>query len=165
MSAEKVQAAPFVGFQFEVTFHQNDLTGGNITQVPLCAGAFSEISGLEATMTPFTFSEGGRNYGMMHRAGSVDFATVILKRGMTKSRDLWKWFELVNQAGRIATRMDVSIQMRDAANQPVATWKLLRALPIKFKAADLVATRTTEVAIEEVHIVHEGLELQLRGGA
>ena len=165
MSAEKVHADPNVGFQFAVTFHQNDLMGGPRTKIPLCAGAFSEVSGLEATMTPFTFNEGGRNYGMLHRVGHVDFGTVILKRGMTKGRDLWKWFELVNQTAASAVRLDVKIQMRDAANQPVLMWKLLRALPVKFKAADLSAMRGTEVAIEELHLVHEGFEFVPGGGA
>ena len=91
MSTEKVQAYPLFKFQFEVTFHQNNLSSGPRTKIPLCRGAFSEVSGIEATMAPATFTEGGRNYGMIHRAGPVDFATVILKRGMTQGRDLWKW--------------------------------------------------------------------------
>jgi len=39
--------------------------------------------------------EGGRNYGVIQRSGLVTFATVVLKRGMTTTRDLYKWFELV----------------------------------------------------------------------
>ena len=163
--SEQMQTYPYFGFQFEVTFHQNNLTPGPRTKIPLCKGAFSEVSGIEASMTPATFTEGGRNYGMMHRAGPVDFATVILKRGMTKGRDLWKWFELVNQTGGLATRLDVKIQMRDASNKPVLTWKLIRALPVKFKAADLNGVRTNEVAIEELHLVHEGLEFEKGGGS
>lgn len=164
MSTIKVQADPLIGFQFEVFFHQADLSGGPRTLVPLCAGAFSEVSGLEATMTPFSIAEGGHNYGLQHRVGSVDFATVILKRGMTQTRDLWKWFELVHISGALTMRLDVSIQMRDAANQPILIWDLRRALPVKFKAADLLATRATEVAIEELHIIHEGLEMRPGGG-
>jgi phage tail-like protein len=163
VSAEKVQADPFFGFQFAVTFHQNNLMGGSRTKIPLCEGAFSEVTGIEATMTPFSFNEGGRNYGMQHRVGHVDFGTVILKRGMTRGRDLWKWFELVHQTAAYMTRMDVKIQMRDAANEPILTWMLVRALPVKFKAADLTAKGATEVAIEELHLVHEGLEFE-RGG-
>ena len=161
--SENIQAYPLFGFQFEVAFYQNNLDSGPRTKIPLCKGAFSEVSGIEATMTPATFTEGGRNYGMMHRVGPVDFATVILKRGMTEGRDLWKWFELVNQSGTLAMRLDVKIQMRNASNQPVLTWKLIRALPVKFKAADLNGARTSEVAIEELHLVHEGLEFE-KGG-
>ena len=37
-------------------------------------------------------------------------------------------------------------------------WALRRALPVKFKAADLDA-RGTEIGIEELHLAHEGLVL------
>ena len=40
----------------------------------------------------------------------------------------------------------------------VLTWGLARALPVKFKAADLNA-RGSEVGIEELHLAHEGLSL------
>ena len=38
------------------------------------------------------------------------------------------------------------------------TWKLVGVLPTKFKGPDLSAT-SNQVAIEELHLVHEGLEL------
>jgi phage tail-like protein len=40
----------------------------------------------------------------------------------------------------------------------VRTWHLDRALPVKFKSSDLNA-RGAEIAIEELHLVHEGLKL------
>jgi phage tail-like protein len=43
----------------------------------------------------------------------------------------------------------------------VHTWGLKRALPVKFKTADLNA-RGTDIGVEELHLAHEGL--QLMGG-
>jgi phage tail-like protein len=151
---------PVFAFQFEVTFYKEILEQAQSTAVPLCAGAFSEVSGLEATMHPASIPEGGRNYGMHQRVGPVDFATVILKRGMTRGRDLWKWFELVNLGASMTFRLNVYIKMMDSQQNAVMTWKLVRALPVKFKVADLGGVKTTEVAIEELHLVHEGLELE-----
>ncbi len=48
--------------------------------------------------------------------------------------------------------------MLDSAGEPVLTWVLERALPVKFKAADLNA-RGSEIGIEELHLAHEGLRL------
>jgi len=48
--------------------------------------------------------------------------------------------------------------MFDIAGNPVLTWHLNRAMPVKFKAADLNA-KSTEVGIEELHLVHEGLSM------
>lgn len=150
--------APLHVFNFHVSFKKAALNGsGGQDEVDLCSGAFSECSGLEATMEPKIIKTGGQNRGNAQRVGRVSFATVILKRGMTSTRDLWKWFDLVAQ-GAYTYRLTVDIQMRDAAGAAVLTWRLARALPVKFKAADLNA-RGTEVGIEELHLAHEGLSL------
>lgn len=150
--------APVPAFRFEVEFARAPLGGGESgADVVLCGGAFSECSGLEATMEPKVIKEGGLNYGANQRMGQVTFATVVLKRGMTRNRDLWRWFSLVAE-GAYAMRLYAWIRMRDAAGAEVLTWELSRALPVKFKAADL-SGRATDVAVEELHIAHEGLRL------
>ena len=150
--------APLHVFNFHVQFKRDALAGtADGTAVNLCSGAFAECTGLEATVEPKVIKAGGSNYGAVQRMGRVSFATVVLKRGMTSTRDLWKWFELV-AGGSYAYRLAVEIEMRDSASRPVLTWGLARALPVKFKAADLNA-RGTEVGIEELHLAHEGLSL------
>jgi len=151
-------AYPLHAFNFEVEFAERKLnTEGGVGQlIPLCSGAFAECTGLEATMEPKVIKEGGRNYGSFQRVGTVTFATVILKRGMTRARDLWKWFELTTARGAYTYRLDVTIRMCDQQGKPAISWVLHRAMPIKFKAADLNA-RATEVGIEELHLAHEGL--------
>jgi phage tail-like protein len=147
-------------FNFAVEFMTDPLTsGGNSSPVILCSGAFSECTGLEATMEAKVIKEGGRNYGAAQRAGSVTFATVILKRGMTTRRDLWRWFELVTSSGGYAYRLAAIITMADMSGKPVVKWKLAKAMPVKFKAADLNA-KGTEIGIEELHLAHEGLSLE-----
>jgi phage tail-like protein len=152
-------AYPLHVFNFEVEFAERKLgtavAGG---AVPVCSGAFAECTGLEATMEPKVIKEGGNDYGAIQRAGPVTFATVILKRGVTTSRDLWTWFDLATAQGKFAHRMDVTIHVRNRAETPLISWKLSRAMPVKFKAADLNA-RATEVGIEELHLAHEGLSL------
>lgn len=151
--------APLHVFRFQVDFETDSLSEDpGSDPVPLCSGAFSECTGLEATMEPKVIKEGGRNYGANQRAGQITFATVILKRGMTTTRDLWKWFELVSTGG-YAYRVKVTIKMFDFDQDEVLlTWQLDRALPIKFKTADLNA-KNSEVGIEELHLAHEGLQL------
>jgi len=153
---------PLQVFRFHVSFKRaGDTPGG---PVQMCSGAFSECSGLEATMEPKVIKAGGANYGSAQRAGQVSFATVILKRGMTSTRDLWQWFQMVGGGG-YAYRLSAEIAMQDTAGNTVLTWGLDNCLPVKFKAADLSAMRGTEVAIEELHLVHEGFEFEPGGGA
>ena len=148
--------APLHVFRFRVDFVEDPLGGdGGGAPVVLCSGAFAECSGLEAMMEPKVIKEGGRNYGAVQRAGPVTFATVILKRGMTTTRHLWTWFELVSGGG-YAHRLSATVRLLNPEEKTILTWKLEKAMPIKFKAADLNA-KGTEVGVEELHFVHEGI--------
>lgn len=151
---------PLGVFNFEVRFVRDPVDGqaaDSSETISLCQGAFSEISGLEASMEPHTITEGGHNWGTHQRAGRVTFATVVLKRGVTRARDLWWWFQLLGGQGQYAARLRADIDMLDGEGQRVMGWSLRGAMPVKFKAADLNA-RSTDVGVEELHIVHEGLE-------
>lgn len=157
LARQRQAYAPLHVFRFQVEFSQEG--GGD---VPLCGGAFSEVTGLEATMEPKVIKEGGRNYGALQRMGQVTFATVVLKRGMTANRDLWRWFWLVGQ-GAYAVRLHARVSMRDTEDNEVLAWELDRAMPVKFKAADLNG-KGSDVGIEELHIAHEGMRLVHPGG-
>jgi len=147
--------APFPGFRFQVNFLQAG------SRVSLARGAFSECSGLEATMEPEIIKEGGNNYGSAQRVGQVSFAEVVLKRGLTSNWDLWKWFYKV-ASGSYAYRLDVEIMILGPGDlersQARFVWKLERCLPTKFKGPDLDAS-SDQVSIEELHLVHERLTL------
>jgi phage tail-like protein len=151
---------PLHVFRFHVDFKEDQIKTDKVGTeiIALCSGSFQECTGLEATMEPKVIKEGGRNYGHVQRAGPVTFATVILKRGMTTNRHLWKWFELVNSSAAYAYRLAAFINMYDSTGKAVLAWKLEMALPVKFKAADPNA-RGTEVGVEELHLAHEGLSL------
>lgn len=124
-------AFPAPAFRFQVDFRSDCIDPGAPPPsgpVTLCQGAFSEVTGLEATMEPKAIQEGGRNYGAIQRNGPVYFSTVIMKRGMTTSRDLWLWFFLVN-GGLFSIRLAVTITMFDTSGEAVVAWELAKALP------------------------------------
>lgn len=171
MSAED-DLWPLSVFRFRVDFYLDPFTGSQSDNVPLCSGSFSECTGLDATMEPKVIKEGGRNYGANQRVGPVSFGTVILKRGMTRTRDLYNWFSTV-AGGGYSYRLSVEITMQEASATAdsydeelsgyevtdVLTVRLDKALPVKFRSADLNAASGTTVAIEELHLVHEGLTM------
>lgn len=147
---------PLHVFRFAVAFEETKLAeDGTSRRVEIGGGAFAECTGLEATMEPKLIKEGGRNYGAVQRAGPVTFGTVVLKRGVTRGKDLWRTFHAV-AAGAYALRLTVKISLLDHAGAAVATYALARALPVKFKAADFNA-RSSEVGVEELHLAHEEL--------
>ena len=144
-------------FRFDVAFFATRLAASGRSPTPLGVGGFAECSGLEATMEPKTIKEGGNNDTPIQRAGPVSYATVILKRGLTANRELWRAFAQPAR-GAYAERLDCVITLNDAAGAPTLRWQLVNALPVKFKAADFNA-RAGEVGVEELHLVHEGLYL------
>ena len=166
MANKNILNYPLPVFRFRVKF----TAVSNGEERLLCGGAFSECGGLEATMEPKVIKAGGHNYGTFQRSGRVSFATIVLKRGITKNRDLWNWFHLVGN-GAYAYRLNAEIALldfdknnEDKEQVPVMVWKMKNALPTKFKAADFNST-FTQIAIEELHFVHEGLTNELIEGA
>jgi phage tail-like protein len=143
-------------FRFQVDFFTDSLAdSADHSPFQVCSGAFAECSGLEATMEPRVIKEGGRNYGAAQRAGGTSFATVILKRGISTNQNLYQIFNLVS-TGTFAPRMQVTINLFDTNGTALMAWQLDRAMPVKYKFSDLNA-KNSEVGIEELHLVHEGL--------
>ena len=144
-------------FRFQVDFRSDSLSDdGNHEQLSVCSGAFAECTGLEASMEPKVIKEGGRNYGVAQRVGGTTFATVVLKRGISKRKDLWTILNSVSTR-YFAPRLQVTINLFDLDGTATGVaWRLDRAMPVKYKFADLNA-RGAEVGIEELHLVHEGL--------
>lgn len=152
----------------------------------IAKGGFQECSGLEIEMDVQEYQEGGRNDGVIRRAGRAKFATLVLKRGMffqpertgdnagsagapepsdenKAQADFWRWMQEVVGGVRPIARYDGIVYVKSAENRVRATWVFERGLPAKVKGPDLNG-RTGEIAIEELHIAHEGLRLLLPGG-
>lgn len=149
----------FIPFRFKVELFAVD-PRQRVDNRVLCEAAFSEVSGLEATMTPRTLKEGGRNWGEIHLAGPVTFAPVVLKRGMTSNGQLWTWFDLVHRRAQYDFRLsgDVSVCAPDKLDKTLFRYRLEGVLPTKFRGPALSST-ASQVAIEELELVHEGFEL------
>lgn len=153
----------FIPFRFQVSLFAEE--GGNLAE-PICRGAFSEVTGFEASMTPKTMKEGGRNWGEIQLAGTTNFPAIVLKRGITDTADLYRWFDATTRMANYAYRMTGVIDVYDRPFvdqddvKPRLTWRISRAMATKFKSSDLSSTGS-QVAIEELHLVHEGLALML----
>ncbi|HNC95398.1 MAG TPA: phage tail protein, partial [Myxococcota bacterium] len=84
---------------------------------------------------------------------------VTLKRGLCNAGQLWGWINQVRVRGSAEAR-DVTIQLLDEAMTPVQTWKLVRAVPMKWTGPTLAAKAHGDVAIEELTLSAEGLEFE-----
>jgi phage tail-like protein len=127
-------------------------------------GGFQEVSGLEIEMDVQEYQEGGRNDGVIRRVGRAKYQNLVLKRGMfygasgSANRDLWGWLQNVTKGVRPVARYDGIIEVMSVADEVAATWAFDRGLPAKVRGPELNG-KTGEIAIEELHIAHEGLRL------
>jgi phage tail-like protein len=147
-------------FQFRVGLSQSP------DGAALGNGAFQECSGLEIEMEVKELQEGGNNDQVVRQAGRAKFSNLVLKRGMfydgpgnRANAEFWQWLQGILSGKRPIIRCDGTIQLMSVYPQVAATWSFVRGLPVKLRGPDLNA-KTGEVAIEELHIAHEGLRLE-----
>ena len=148
-------------FRFEVSF---DRAAGDGPQ-RLGDGGFQEVSGLEVEMDVAEYQEGGRNDGVIRRVGRAKYQPLVCKRGMflpsggDAEPELWQWFTDVVVGVRPVRRYNGSVRVQDQAGQTRATWRFIRALPAKIVGPQLNG-KSGEIAVEELHLAHEGLLLE-----
>jgi phage tail-like protein len=147
-------------FRFKVLLHGSPGSGASGA---LGSGGFQECTGLEVEMDTSEYPEGGSNNAVVQRAGRAKYTKLVLKRGMFAPPGgqvdsvLWTWLQDVVSGIRPIRRYDGTVQVLGPTG-PVATWTFSRGLPAKVVGPQLNA-KTGEVAIEELHIAHEGLRL------
>jgi phage tail-like protein len=146
---------PYGAFNFIVALggKQGDGTEGTVI------GGFSEVSGLGVDVQYAEYRNGNEKFNTVRKVPNVHkMDDVTLKRGLIGSTDVFEWLKTVRD-GKADAR-DVSISLLDEARQAVATWVLRRAQPKKWVGPTLNAKGGGDVAMEELHLVHEGIEYQ-----
>lgn len=82
---------------------------------------------------------------------------ITLKRGMTVSKTLWKWFEDVQDGNWAKQRRDGSLTIYNLKGEVQAQFQFERAWPTTYTISDVSAS-STEVEIEELEFVCEGFK-------
>jgi phage tail-like protein len=120
-------------------------------------GGFSEASGLTTDTNVIEYREGNEQHGTARKLpGLMKYNNIVLKRGWTKNKKLWDWRKKVIDGK--TQRTHGTITLLDEARQPALSWNFREGWPSKWEGPALNG-KTSEVAIETLEIVHEGLEL------
>lgn len=123
----------------------------------ISASSFSEVRGLEVSIDVVEYRAGDAKLNTEQKLpGLYKVTDVTLKRGLTRDLALWNW--ITNAMAGNVNRADVLIRLLDQSENPVLTWKLRNAWPCKWNGPVLNAG-CSDVAIEELVLCHEGLEL------
>jgi phage tail-like protein len=146
---------PYGAFNFLVTLGgaQGDGSEGTIV------GGFSDVSGLGFEVSYSDYRNGNERVNTVrHVPNTFKPDEITLKRGLVGSDDLFAWLKTVREG--TADPRTVTITLLDEARSPVAAFKLLKAQPKKWVGPTLAAKGGGEVAMEELHLVHEGIDYQ-----
>jgi phage tail-like protein len=145
---------PYGAFNFQVTV---DRFGGDATSV---RAGFQEISGLGMEVTEAEYRNGNEKENHVRKMNGIYKATdVTLKRGIVGWTDFFDWIKDVRE-GKQNVRSNVTIELMDEAHAGVVmTWTLRNAKPKSYKGPTPNAKGGTDVAMEELVISHESIDV------
>ncbi len=143
------RTTPYGAFNFVVNFDGGEIFGG-----------FSDVSGIGTEMAIAEYRNGNENENHVRKVGGIHkVSDVTLKRGIVNSITLFQWVKAARTQGPGAKR-SVSILLLDEAQKPVQSWILRGVLPMKYTGATLAAKGGGDVAMEELVLSSEGLEME-----
>jgi len=120
--------------------------------------AFQEVFGLDTEVDIEYRTANSPQFSTVKMPGLIKSSDVTLKKGTFKKNDtLFDWLEAIKM--NMIQRQNVTIQLLDEEHNVMFTWSLQNAFPMKVTGTGLNA-QDSEIAIEELVLVYEGLTMQ-----
>lgn len=140
---------PLTGFHFTVEWNPNDKE--NVS--------FSEVSGLNVSTTAIEYREGSdKDYTTLKMPGLRKYGNITLKRGsMAADNGFFEWFNSIKN--NTVERRDITIKLLNEEHNPVVTWNVKNAFPVKYDAGGLNASKG-EVLVESVELACESFTVE-----
>jgi phage tail-like protein len=125
-------------------------------------GRFHQVSGLELTIDSEEIVEGGENNFVHKVPGRLRWPNVVLSRGVTQSDVFFDWAR--ESAGEGFERHDdkigrftVAITMTNRKGDPLRTWELEGAFPVRWTGPTFAAADESAL-VEQLEITHHGFK-------
>jgi phage tail-like protein len=132
----------------------------------MARAGFSKVAGISANVQIIEYREGGDTDTPQKSTGLVSFDNITLSRGQVVGsgrggdQELYQWFQTVFSVGSTGTstqyRKDLDVVQYNTVNEEVARWRIINAIPAKFKPFSDLDAVGNENAIEEIELSHEG---------
>ena len=136
---------PYLAQNFAV-----EIDGLNVAQ-------FAEVTGLGVEIGVVEYRSGSEDITVRKLPGLAKYSNITLKRGIVGDLSLWEWLRTVRQ-GQVQRKNGVIVLLNEA-REPVLRIRFHRGWPCKW-AGPMLDAKSNEVAIEELVICHEGLEIE-----
>ena len=138
---------PLVAFRFSVEWGNSRI-------------GFTEVSGLTTEVQPIEYRDGSsKDYSVVKMPGMTKYPNIVMKRGIIKGDASYiAWIKDIKHHNPV-NRRPITIKLLDESGNPVVTWKVKNAFPIKVEGPALKSTGN-ESAIESMEMAHEGFEVE-----
>jgi phage tail-like protein len=100
---------------------------------------FVEVGGLALEVATEDVPEGGENRFVQRYPGRAKYGDLVLKRGLLKDSEVWNWARVCIEDLDVTPR-DVNVTLLNPEHEPLMTWHLVGAYPVKWSVSDLNAT-------------------------
>lgn len=139
---------PPTGFFFKVS----------IADFPEAEADFQEISGLNMTLETVALKEGGQNRFVHQLPLRTTSEKLVLKRGLKVSSSLLTWCRQAIEEFSFSPK-DIFVflldpGLPDAITNPLVTWHITHAYPVKWSISSLNAMNS-EIVIETIEIQYQ----------
>jgi phage tail-like protein len=119
--------------------------------------SFSELAGITTEVELAEYVETPTAPAVSKLPGKVKPPTIVLKRGVNGSLEMWSWHEAVLRGNMSAARRSCSLTMYNAEGKPMARYYLEKAWPSKMELAGLKAG-ASEALMETVTLTCEHIQ-------
>ena len=135
---------PPVSFHFKVEFNGISSQDKDVQ--------FQSVSGLSVDIETEEFAEGGENRFKHKFPVRSKFPNLVLKRGMVTDSQLIKWCRDAIESFDFAP-VDLTVKLLNENHEPLVTWNVVHAYPIKWDVAELNAEQS-KVTIETIELAY-----------
>lgn len=114
---------------------------------------FTEVGGLTVDLATEEVPEGGENRYIQRYPVRAKYPDLVLKRGLMNQSAIWFWVEHCLETLTIEPH-DVNVTLLNESHQPLMTWHLVGAYPVKWAVSDLSATANAYV-VESLQLAYQ----------
>ena len=119
---------------------------------------FQSVSGLTVEMDTEDIAEGGENRYKHRLPVRSRYSKLVLKRGLLTDSSLIKWCREAVEDFNISPT-DITISLLNEEHEPLMTWNVVHAYPVKWSMGDFNAEQS-QVVIETIELVYNYFNIQ-----
>ena len=119
---------------------------------------FQSVAGLSVELTTEEIAEGGENRFKHKLPVRTSFPNLVLKRGLVTDSSLIKWCRDAVEDFNI-TPTDITISLLNEEHEPLMTWNVVHAYPLKWAVADFNAEES-KLAVETIELAYSYFKIQ-----